>query len=332
MKSFTTSITSSLLLATALLAGCGSDSGKTPASSVEATKAAAATLPATASTTEVAAHMRGNVHCPADLPPAAQGTPVDDVVGVRPGLTYEQAANAVMCSNPLLVVTPDTGRGFDINTYGQTIRQGFSARFAEARVPKSGRQIVQEMERDAMDRSMNAAREDMQPGQSKWFVTTMGMPGQEMVIGAAREEWFDEGKNPTVDSVAKSLIDKYGPPTQQQQEASGYRTGYRGLRWAYDPRGRLITETSPLYNQCTGAADPDSGMNLSADCGVVVSANIIRLGSNPALARYLQVGVVDEAGGYNALTATKHGLQAMDAQKRAKQVQDAAKNAQAPQL
>jgi hypothetical protein len=299
--------------------------------SAEATKAAAASLPAKASTTEVAAHMRGDVHCPADLPSAPQGTPVDDVVGVRPGLTYEQAANAVMCSNPLLVVTPDTGRGFDIQTYGQTVRQGFSARFAEARVPKTGRQIVQEMQRDAMDRGMNAVREDMQPGQSKWFVTTMGMPGQEKVIAAAREQWFDAGRNPTIDSVTQSLIDKYGPPTQKR-DSSGYQTGYRGLRWAYDPRGRLITETSPLFNRCNGIADPDSGMNLSADCGVVVMANVIRLGSNPDLARFLQVGVVDQAGGYNALTATKQGLQAMDAQRRARQVKDASKNADAVKL
>ena len=55
------------------------------------------------------------------------------------------------------------------------------------------------LERSAMDRSMNAVREDMQPGQSKWFVTTMGMPGQEMVIGAAREQWFDEGKIVSLD-------------------------------------------------------------------------------------------------------------------------------------
>jgi hypothetical protein len=330
MKSFNiTLINLSLLLATALLAGCGSD--KAPAVSAEATKAAAASLPANASTTEVAAHMRGDVHCPADLPPAPQGTPVDDVVGVRPGITYEQATNAVMCSNPLLVVTPESGRGFDIQTYGQTIRQGFSARFAEARVQKTGRQIVQEMERNAMDRSMNAVREDMQPGQSKWFVTTMGMPGQEKVMGVAREQWFDQGRNPTVDSVTQSLVDKYGPPTQKQ-DGSGYQAGYRGLRWAYDPRGRLITETSPLFSQCNGVADPDGGMNLSADCGVVVMANIIRLGSNPDLARFLQVGVVDQAGGYNALTATKQGLQAMDARRRGQQVKDASKNAEAVKL
>lgn len=319
------------LIITSLLAGtlaaCGS-SGPSPASSVTASRAAAASLPATASTAEVAAHMRGDVHCPAKIPATPAGTPVDDVVGVRPGISYEEAANAVMCSNPLLVVTPETSRGFDIPTYGQTLRQGFSARFAQARVQKTGRQIVQEMEREATARTMNAVRHDMQPGQVKWFVSTMGMPGQEKVISAAREEWFEEGRNPTVDSVTRSLVAKYGTPTQQRDPY----TNERDLRWAWDPRGRPITETSPLFDKCQGVTAPDSGMSLSADCGVVVQARIIAMRDNPALAQYLQAGVLDSAGGYAALTATREGLQAMDAKKRAQQVKDAAKNAQAPQL
>ncbi len=318
------------LLATAAIAGmlaaCGS-SDPSPASSEAASRAAAATLPANASTAQVAAHMRGDVHCPADIAAAPAGTPVDDVVGVRPGLTYEQAANIVMCSNPLLVVTPETSRGFDINTYGQAIRQGFSARFATARVQKTGRQIVAEMEREATARAMNAVRHDMRPGQTKWFVATMGLPGREKVISAAREQWFDQGRNPTIDSVEQSLLDKYGTPTQRIDQ-----NAYHQIRWAWDPRGRPVTETSPLHDRCTGVSDPDSGIHLTADCGIVVTAAIQPLRSNTALAQYLQVGVVDQAGGYAALTATTRGLQAMDAQRRARQVKNAAKNAQAPQL
>jgi len=280
-----------------------------------------------ASAEQVAAAARGDVSCPVDASPAPPGTPVDDIVGVRPGMTYEQAANAVMCSGPLLVVKPETGRGFDMQTYGQTIRQGFSARFAEPRVQKTGRQLAQEMEQAAMERGLNVVRHDMRPGQSKWFVGTMGMPGQEKVISAARDQWFDENRNPTIDSVEQALLAKYGTPTARTDHDT-----YHQLRWAHDPRGRLITETSPLYSRCQGAADPDDGVQLSADCGVVVAAMIIPLRSNPALAQNLQVGVVDQATGYQALTDTQQGLQAMDAARRAKQVQDASKNAEAPQL
>lgn len=308
------------------LAACGGDKHAAPGSDPSRAKHAASAS-GNASAEQVATEARGDVDCPAKIIPNPPGTPVDDVVGVHPGMGYAEAANVVMCSNPLLVVTAETGRGFQLQTYGQTIRQGFSARFAEPRVQLTGRQYAQQMEHQAMERGLNVARHDMKPGQSKWFVSTMGMPGQEKVISAAREEWFDEGRNPTVDSVEQALIAKYGTPTQKVDQA-----GYHQARWAHDPRGRLITETSPLYNNCTGVSDPDNGMSLSADCGVIVQALIQPLRSNPALAQYLQVGVVDEGGGYQALTDTKQGLQAMDAARRAKQVQDASKNAQAPQL
>lgn len=332
-------IRAAILLAAITLAGtlaaCGSSGkpdaaaatrdGDGSASSASRTDA----LPANASAEEVAAAARGDVDCPADVetPAPAAGSPVDDVVGVRPGMTWDEATNVVMCSNPLLVIAPETGRGFDIQTYGQTIRQGFSARFAEPRVEKTGRQIVQEMERNAMARTMNAVRHDMKPGQTKWFVATMGMPGQERVISAAREEWFAEGHNPTMDSVEQALIAKYGTPTWKMIDHD-----YRRLRWAYDPRGRLITETSPLFNRCSANADPDSGENVSADCGIVVAAMIQAPRDNLELSQFMQVGVVDQANGYAALTATTQGLQALDAQRRAQQVQEAAKNAQAPQL
>src|SRR5690606_28293542 len=102
---------------------------------------------------------------------------------------------------------------------------------------------------------------DVLPGQAKWYVSTIGLPGEERVINAAREEWFEEGANPSMASIQQALIDKYGPPTDIRTQ----NNGPAHLRWAYDPRGRAITETSPLYQRCHGAADPDVGANLSAD-------------------------------------------------------------------
>ena len=52
-------------------------------------------------------------------------------LGVRPGMTYDEAANVILCTNDLMVVQADS-RGFQIKTFGQTLRQGFNARFAEA--------------------------------------------------------------------------------------------------------------------------------------------------------------------------------------------------------
>jgi hypothetical protein len=281
-----------------------------------------------ASADEVAKESRGDVDCPADVksPARAANAPVDDVLGVRPGLTYEEAANLVMCTHDLLVLQP-IDRGVNMQTYGQKIRQGFSARFAEARVEKSSKQIMKEMQEDYIARSGNAVVHDMKPGQSKWGVSTMGVPGQERVIAAAREEWFNEGKNPTMESVAQALLTKYGTATRDMRNPGQYT-----MVWSHDPLGRAVTETSPLYNRCTGNSSPDGGNSFTPDCGVVVMATVVPTHENPALAEHMQVGVVNQAAGYEAITSTEQALGRDDAQKKAKQVEDASKNADKPQL
>jgi YD repeat-containing protein len=183
------------------------------------------------------------------------------------------------------------------------------------------------MQDEAMARSTNRVRRDMQPGQAKWYVSTMGVPGEERVIAAAREEWFLEGRNPTMASIEQALVKKYGAVGKTY--SSG---GNAYLTWAYDPQGRRVAQTSPLYHQCQGTSDPDGGTNFSPDCGVVVVAQIFALRENPELSQYLQVGVIDQANGYAAITGTEQALQVYDAQRRAKEVEAASKNADAPKL
>lgn len=276
---------------------------------------------------EVAEAKRGEVDCPADVesPPRAEGSLVDDVVGVRPGMSYDEAANVVLCSDEMLVLQ-EGGRTFNIQTYGQTLRQGFTARFAERE--KSADEIRKEMEQGFMERAGNAVTEDMKPGQSKWYVATMGMPGAERVIAIAREEWFDEGKNPTVASVAEALTAKYGAPSRSYDE----NYGQKYLAWIRDPLGRPVTETSPLFQQCTGISDPDGGTNFSPDCGLVVEARVRPLESNQQLASSFQVGVIDQANGYQAIMGTEQALLAADQQRKAAEVSKAAENADAPRL
>lgn len=276
---------------------------------------------------EVAEAAREDLDCPADVdtPARAEGAPVDDVVGVRPGLSFDEARNLVLCSDEMLVAQ-EGGRAFNIQTYGATLRHGFTARYAEAE--KSSEQIMKEMQDDFMARSGNAVRQDMQPGQAKWYVATMGLPGQERVIAVAREEWFAEGKNPTVDSVVQAVIGKYGPPGLNQEQ----NYGHRWVRWTYDPRGRPVTETSPLYSQCQGISSPDGGTSFSPDCGLVVEARVQPLQSNPQLAQSLQVGVIDQAVGYQAIVSTEQALQAGDAARKAREVSEAAESADAPKL
>ena len=119
---FDASTTLALVLALGL-AGCGSgdDSGTNGGgSSLKAAPGSAAA---------VAQDARGRVRCPARIatPAPAAGSPTVDVIGLRPGLTYDEAANIVLCDNPLMVVTEEKFRGFDIDSGGQGYENHYEA-------------------------------------------------------------------------------------------------------------------------------------------------------------------------------------------------------------
>jgi hypothetical protein len=276
-----------------------------------------------ASAAEVAANARSKLNCPAKvaLPARAANAPVDDVLGVRPGMTYEEAVDTVLCTHDLLVAESAADRKVQMNTYGQTIRHGFYARLAEPKINKSSKEIMQEMQDRARARSLNTIVRDVKPGQVKWFVGTMGMPGDERVVNVAREEWFEAGRNPPVSQVEEALRAKYGAPSRVVNNP-------RRLDWMYDPEGRQISEQSLQLRvrPCVGAASPDAAVNFAPDCGTVVLAFIAPMRSNPDLAESLQVGVVSMSAGYAAIESTERGLQQMDAQRRAKEVEKASKD------
>lgn len=315
-------------LALALMsAGCGG--GGESGNDIAAPGAEAAAPPTgEASADQVARQQRGQVSCPPKVAtPRPAGAPVDDVTGVRPGMTWDEATNAVLCDNPMLVVSENKERRFGLNGDGSAIRHGFDAKFAEARVEKSGADYLREMQEESNRRSANAIEVPLQPGQVRYYVGTMGVAGQERVVTVAREEYFPDGKLPAVEGVAKALIAKYGVPTSSVDDRGGRR-----LAWKYDPTGRLITETSPLYDRCHVSPSPDASTNLSPDCGVTVSSEIKFSRDNPGLAHSLAVASQHGAEGYARITATDQGLIQADRARRAKEVQDAQKGAVQPKL
>ena len=308
------------VLAVFSMAACGSKSTSTAGTgSAQASKAA----PAGAATAEqVAKEMRGNVKCPAKATTApASGEPVDDVTGIRPGMSWDEAANFVMCDNPLMVVT-ENSRTFNINTNGQHIRQGFDGKFAEPRVVKNSQQILDDMRKGEMLRTENAYVAPLQPGQSRYGLTFMGMPGQERVLSVAREEYFANGKQPTMDSVKQALIGKYGTPTYENDGQRSY------FAWEFDPAGNRLPPGSPANAQCgMNTPTPDAAVNLSSGCGVTVGAVIDALPSNPGLAHDLDVMSQNGAQGMAALKAVADFYQNADNARQANEIKNASKNA-----
>jgi len=313
-----------VMCTTAVLAtaGCGgsNDSSDAPIGAVDAAKPAP-TGEATAE--QVAAEMRGNVKCPAKASSARPANaPVDDVVGARPGMTWNEAATFVMCDHPLMVVTENTARNYRIDTRGLKLRQGFDGEFAKARVVKTSRDYLREMSEEAARRSGNAVEVRLQPGQSRFYVSTMGLPGQEQVISVAREELYAEGKQPTVESITQALIAKYGQPSESNDTGSLVQ-----IWWEYDPAGNKVQQ-----QQCRISAGPDAATSLSTACGITVAAYVQASRTNPGLAHSLAVTSQNGAWGYELLRRTEEALKSADAAKKAKELEDASKNAEAPKL
>lgn len=327
------------LVMSAALAACGSpdapagaDGAPSPsgaAAQPERSKAAAqpdrSRVAATAA--EVAAEARGNVKCPAKVSTAPRpGLSAHDVVGVRPGMTWDEAVNVVLCTHELLVVTENRSRRFEVNTWGQAVRQGFDAVFAEDRINKTSQEILAEMQDSAMARGTNRRSPGMPGGTARWYVTTMGVPGDERVVAATRLEAYAEDKAPTMAGVRDALVEKYGAPT------SVFEGGVWELRWVYDLQDRQVPETHPVARSCVGPSHPDSAVNLSTNCGVIVTATINPLRDNPLIANSLQVGVVDQARGYESLAATERALEQAELARRAEEAKAAAERAGKPTL
>lgn len=314
-------------LAVLSLAACGS--GDTDAAETGEAPSAKAAPSGEASAEQVAKEMRGKVKCPARVTTARPaGAAVDDVVGLRPGMTWDEAANLVMCDRPLIVVVENSARRFDVNTYGQHVRQGFDAKFAEPRVVKTSREVLKDMQDEAMRRGMNTYVAPLEPGQVRYYVSSMGLPGEERVVSVAREEYFAEGKLPTVESVKEALVAKYGEPSQMEGGGSMPSLMY----WQYDPAGARIDRSSHRLIACRISVSPDAGTSLSTECGVTVGAQIMGSRDNAGLAHSLAVSSQNGADGYALLQRTTDALRMADDARKAKELNAAAKGADAPKL
>src|SRR6266700_1126241 len=122
------------------------------------------------------------------------------------------------------------------------------------------------------------------------------MPGQEQVMSVSREEYFAEGKLPTVDSVKQALVGKYGEPSQISDSGAAVY-----LWWEYDPAGARITQGSPRLGSCQINVSQDSGTSLSTDCGLEIGGFIQGARENPGLAHSLAVTSQNGAKGYAVL-------------------------------
>ncbi len=316
-------------MAALMIAACGTDESSGTNAGGATTTATKASGTGEATAEQVANEMRGKVKCPAKVSmKRAANEPVDDVVGVRPLMPWAEASKLILCDREMLVITENTGRGYNINTYGQQIHQGFDAKFAEPRKVKTSRDYMVEMSEEMARRSGNAVDIPLQPGQVRWFASTMGLPGQEQVLSIAREEYYEADKLPAIESVVQALVEKYGQPSSVVDDNQIMMMLY----WLYDPAGGKIAPTDPRVNRCRISVSPDAGTSLSEDCGIAVGAGIRSAQDNRDLAHSLSVSAQQGAAGYALLRRTEAALQQTDETRKAEELNKARKGAAKPKL
>lgn len=266
---------------------------------------------------QIAEEVRDNLDCPAEIvTKRAEGSPIDDIQGVRPGLTFDEAHNLVLCLDEKYVSRPGE-ISYSLNTYvySDKMRKGFIADFKD-------RGYIHDSDgQEVRDSDGEYKRESVVP---IWDVITLGLPNEERVISVRRTEDFYNNK-PTTESTKQALTNKYGKPAAVKVDEY---SGEIRLYWAYDTFDRPITETSPLYRECATNFDT----SLGKKCGVQIVAVVSAEQENKNLVRALEISIIDSAKGSDFLDQTQRKFDELDAKRRAEELKDAEKNSSSTAL
>lgn len=253
--------------------------------------------------------------CPPQLSAAAergQG-PVDDVLGIRPGMPWDDVMAILECRGDLS--TFQTAETWSIRqNYGISTRQLLRAtdgRVCSAEEQRQGQQAGC----DTVGNRFEGVREIAE----EFVVLFAGMPGEEIVQAVWRRTVFPSDGYPATRTLVEALIEKYGTPLIQESEMNYYNTAPRpgaalNLGWVYDTQGSMFARSDAVgFNRdCANGMKPWFGAQHSwnSGCGLTIRAEIMAVEGSRLLASSMDVLVVDQAGLFNANRAFEQALAA----------------------
>jgi hypothetical protein len=290
-------------VATIVLAACGD---------APAPPTAVARLPAAKPSAAPEPPKTAAAPCPPQLTTTVAGP---DVVGIRLGLTRDDALALVRCESPGGVLSERNQWVARLKTHGV----------------KLGTQVFEWQTGDAEPCTWSPTRvgerERCGPGRLAWkhvderiTVATPGVPGAERVRGLWRSRYFRDGAMPTVQAAAQAVIDKYGAGPDRVDQPQQVL-----LYWLQDAGGRALTLAEAQRRGCAGIQAWSQGaQSWSEGCGLSVVAQIVAARSNPALAAEMHVGVVHQARLLKATEGLQGELDRSDQARRADELQQAA--------
>lgn len=263
------------------------------AAALDAAKAEVAAAQAARQARQKSAAGRRCPHEPA-LAARAPAAPVDDVAGLRPGMSFDDVEAVLECGGELA--------HFDLKPQWARNSQGLATR--QLLRAADGEPCPAELRVDGgkgcEDGGYGFA--PLQDVTQEVLVAFAGMPGAEQAGVIWRRTRFPDGAYPTVSSLREALAQKYGPPhlrsTQEGYYSLGQRRGTVVDSWVYAPGSRPIARgDSARLARCVNGPRPTfhKRMGWNGSCGLTVRAEIVLAPNQSALARELNVVVIDQS-------------------------------------
>lgn len=256
------------------------------------------------------------LRCPAKVRKTLTGP---DIIGLRLGMTLEEAMATTRCSLGEDAVVTEEKRWLDrLDTHGVALGTQFFS-----------------VEKGSY-RPCNFASEWQEcRGKFKWEhtdeivrVATPGVPGKETAMVVWRTQKFRDGQMPPVDATLEALTAKYGQPQVRENSDSprGYSAGTRDLQWVYDRSGNPLSEANPLFDRCRNgvyAGGENTGASWTDGCGLNISARVVLSGNNPGLVMELHTAMIQQSTTYAYIEGMQAELQRIGNARREAEVKEA---------
>ena len=212
----------------------------------------------------------------ASCPPAASSAKGPDVLGVRLGMSAEEAFSALACANP----------AFDIEYRTENVSQ------------------LPPMPDGSLPRTAVVAS----AGDDVATAYLMGPTGREKAIVLMHDIAFAPEQAPSVQDMVASLREKYGAA----EDVGG--TGSAIVRsLAHAPGGAAFRADGSDFKRCSRVLGWNSEGQFITEggCGLTINYRIDRRADNPNLAQKLYVIVADQEASINATLQARRDIETM---------------------
>lgn len=254
--------------------------------------------------------------CPPRLAaaPRSEAAPVDDIVGLRPGMAYDDILALLECRDDVRSVQSAPLWSASQN-YGIPTRQLLRASDG---IPCSEAEISA---RSAACDSGGGRFEPLRDITREYVVSFTGMPQQEVARAIWRRVLYTEDDTQAASVLTQSLTEKYGVPqlqaTSDHLRIDKVRAGATNLIWLYSREGQptplpagQITSAALNYETCINGPQPQfaARQGWNSGCNLTIRAEILPQDNNRLLVRELNMVVMNQRDLYYGGQQFEHAL------------------------